>query len=90
MSEQSNGKKTLNGLLTFTNKKAIISIARMMLTCIYQMLCKNETFNPIDRDYLDMPEHLQEKYQKQAVEQAIYILQKQGFTITKDDVIYAI
>lgn len=53
------------------------------------MLSKNEPFNPKDRDYLDIPEKLQEKYQQKTVEQAIYILQKQGFTITKDDVIYA-
>ena len=71
------------------HKKAIIAIARMMLTCIYHMLSKNEPFNPTDRDYLDIPEKIQEKYQQKAVEQAIYILQKQGFTITKDDVIYA-
>ena len=27
------------------HKRAIIAIARMLLTCIYQMLSKNETFN---------------------------------------------
>ena len=29
-------------------KKAIVAIARMMLTCIYQMLSTGETFNPVD------------------------------------------
>jgi transposase len=29
-------------------KKAIVAIARMMLTCIYQMLSTGEVFNPVD------------------------------------------
>jgi transposase len=61
------------------HKRAIIAIARMLLTAIYQMLKKNEPYNadlyrksdaiPINRDV--------------SVEQAIYILQRQGYQISK-------
>lgn len=60
-------------------KRAIIAIARMLLTAIYQMLKKNEPYNaelykksdpiPANRDV--------------SVEQAIYILQRQGYQISK-------
>lgn len=71
------------------HKRAIIAISRMILTCIYYMLKNNESFNPKDSNYLDIPEHLQEKFEKQMRDQAIKILTKQGFTIIKDDVYYA-
>lgn len=71
------------------HKRAIIAISRMILTCIYNMLKNNETFNPKDANYLDMPAHLQEKFAKQARDQAIKILAKQGFIIIKDDIYYA-
>lgn len=57
----------------------IIAIARMLLTAIYQMLKKNEPYNaelykksdsiPVNRDV--------------TVEQAIFILQRQGYQISK-------
>lgn len=60
-------------------KRAIIAIARMLLTAIYQMLKKNEPYNaelykksdsiPANRDV--------------SVEQAIFILQRQGYQISK-------
>ncbi|MEG2311056.1 MAG: IS110 family transposase [Clostridia bacterium] len=53
------------------HKRAIIAIARMMLSCIYQMLSTNSTFEPKDRNYLDMSEKLQEKFQNKAIEQAM-------------------
>jgi transposase len=37
------------------HKKAIIAIARMMLTCIYHMLQTGEAFNPSDYDELKNP-----------------------------------
>jgi transposase len=37
------------------HKKAIIAIARMMLTCIYHMLKTGETFSPSDYDQLKHP-----------------------------------
>jgi transposase len=61
------------------HKRAIIAIARMLLTAIYQILNKNEPYNvelykksdaiPITRDV--------------SVEQAIFILQRQGYQISK-------
>ena len=61
------------------HKRAIIAIARMLLTAIYQILKKNEPYNaelykksdaiPINRDI--------------SVEQAIFILQRQGYQISK-------
>ena len=37
-------------------KRAIIAIARMMLTAIYVMVSTGETFNPCDLQKDDMPE----------------------------------
>jgi len=61
------------------HKRAIIAIARMLLTAIYQILKKNEPYNaelykksdviPTNRDV--------------SVEQAIFILQRQGYQISK-------
>ena len=35
------------------HKRAIVAIARMMLTCVYHMLLKNEDFNPCDFNYYE-------------------------------------
>ena len=72
------------------HKRAIVAIARMMLTCVYHMLLKDEDFNPCDFNYSDIPEEVLENHKQQYIDNAIFLLQKQGFTITKDDVIYAI
>ena len=63
------------------HKRAIIAIARMILTAIYHILKNKEPYNaelykkaeviPSDRDV--------------TVDQAIYILQRQGYTISKVD-----
>jgi transposase len=37
------------------HKKAIIAIARMMLTCIYHLISTGETFNPSDYQELNNP-----------------------------------
>ena len=42
-------------------KRAIIAIARMILTAIYQMLSTGEAWNPTDLYNIDMPEPLKEK-----------------------------
>jgi len=47
------------------HKKAIIAIARMMLTCIFNMFQKQETFNPADTDYSAIPEEMYQKFQDQ-------------------------
>lgn len=72
------------------HKRAIVAIARMILTCVYHMLKKDEDFNPCDFNYSDIPEDVLENHKQKYIDNAILLLQKQGFTITKDDVIYAI
>jgi transposase len=61
------------------HKKAIIAIARMMLTCIYNMMLTGETFNPSDYEELKSP-----KPQKQRLtdETAIAYLAAQGYDVS--------
>ena len=55
-------------------KRAIIAIARMILTAIYSILSNGEVWNPVDLYKIDMPEHLKEKQLAKAVKQAIAFL----------------
>lgn len=60
------------------HKKAIIAIARMLLTAIYNILKKNEPYNPeLYRRANIPPEH-----RTVSVEEAIFILQRQGYLVT--------
>ena len=59
-------------------KRAIIAIARMILTAIYHMLVKKEEFNPCDLYKVDMPQELLEKQKKKAIRQAFKLLVSQG------------
>lgn len=59
-------------------KRAIIAIARMILTAIYQMLSSGETWNPSDLYKIDMPEALVEKQKAKAIKQAKKLLQQEG------------
>ena len=63
-------------------KRAIIAIARMILTAIYQMLSSGEEWNPVDLCRFDMPEHLKEQQLAKAVKQAIRFLETQGLTVS--------
>ena len=65
------------------HKKAIIAIARMMLTCSFHMLPKGEMFSPSDVNYSDMPKEVSEKRKQKMIQSAISLLQKQGFQISK-------
>lgn len=60
------------------HKKAIIAIARMMLTCIYKMFQTGEIFNPIDINYSDITEELIESKREQIIDNAIKTLSKLG------------
>jgi transposase len=60
------------------HKKAIIAIARMLLTAIYNMLKKNEPYNAELCRQSDKPPIQREV----SVEQAIFILQRQGHLVT--------
>ena len=59
-------------------KRAIIAIARMILTAIYNMLCTGEVFNPSDLKQIDMPEEVKQKQLQKSVNNAITLLKKQG------------
>ena len=60
------------------HKKAIIAIARMLLTVIYNMLKKNEPYNPELYRKGDRPP----AHREVSVEEAIFILQRQGYLVT--------
>jgi len=60
------------------HKKAIIAIARMFLTAIYNILKKNESYNAELFRVADKPPVQREV----TLEQAIFVLQRQGYLIT--------
>ena len=60
------------------HKKAIIAIARMLLTAIYNILKKSEPYNAELYRQSDKPPIQREV----TVEQAIFILQRQGYLVT--------
>lgn len=59
-------------------KRAIIAIARMILTAIYHMLSTGEVWNPTDLYKIDMPEPLKEKQKEKAIKQAKKLLIAEG------------
>ena len=59
-------------------KRAIIAIARMILTAIYQILSTGEVWNPTDLYKIDMPEPLKEKQREKAIKQAKKLLISEG------------
>ena len=59
-------------------KRAIIAIARMILTAIFQMLTTGEIWNPCDLYKIDMPETLLEKQKQKAIKQAQKLLIREG------------
>ena len=60
------------------HKKAIIAIARTLLTAIYNILKKNEPYNPNLYKKSDMPP----QHRAVTFNEAIFILQRQGYIIT--------
>ena len=59
------------------HKKAIIAIARMLLTAIYNILKKNEPYNPELYHNGDKPP----VYREVSVDEAVFILQRQGYWV---------
>ena len=59
-------------------KRAIIAIARIILTAIYQMPATGEQRNPSDLYKIDMPAALVEKQKAKAIKQAKKLLQREG------------
>ena len=62
-------------------KRAIIAIARMILTAIYSMFCTGEVWNPVDLFKIDMPEYLKEQQLAKAIKQATRFLEKHGLSV---------
>ena len=60
------------------HKKAIIAIARMLLTAIYNILKKNEPYDPELYRKADRPP----AHREVSLEEAIYIIQRQGYMVT--------
>lgn len=72
-------KKKYESLMKRRGKKrAIVAIARMILTAIYQMLATGESWNPSDLYKIDMPAALLEKQKVKAIKQAMKLLQREG------------
>lgn len=64
------------------HKKAVIAIARMLLTAIYNILKKREPYNPaLYRKSDTPPEH-----RNVTIEEAVFILQRQGYIISSSTV----
>ena len=59
-------------------KRAIIAVARMILTAIFQMLSTGEQWNPSDLYKIDMPQALVEKQKAKAIKQAKKLLLREG------------
>ena len=65
-------------------KRAIIAIARMILTAIYHMLSTGEFFNPCDLYQVDMPQKLRDKQKEKALKRAAKLLIAQGIIQASD------
>lgn len=63
------------------HKKAIIAIARMLLTCIYHMIKSDKDFNPIDYKELINPKPQPQKVEL-TVETALQFLASQGINVS--------
>jgi len=59
-------------------KRAIIAIARMILTAVYHIFITGEEWNPCDLYKIDMPQEMKDKQKDKAIKQAIKLLIAQG------------
>ena len=59
-------------------KRAIIAIARMILTAIYAMLSTGEVFHPSDLFKFDMPDELKKKQTISSAKEAVKLLVSLG------------
>ena len=65
-------------------KRAIIAIARMILTAIYNMFATGEEWNPSDLYKVDMPQEMLERQKQKAIKQAANLLISQGIIRASD------
>jgi len=66
-------------------KRAIIAIARMILTAVFNMLTTGEVWNPVDLNQIDMPPELREKEVQKSLQRAAKLLLSHGI-ISPDSV----
>jgi len=62
-------------------KRAIIAIARMILTAIFHMISTGEIWNPTDLFKIDMPDTLKEKQLQKAINHAVNFLKSHGVSV---------
>jgi transposase len=65
-------------------KRAIIAVARMILTAVYNMFVTGEEWNPSDLFKIDMPQEMLEKQKQKAIKQAANLLISQGLIKATD------
>lgn len=65
-------------------KRAIIAVARMILTAIYNMFVTGEEWNPSDLYKIDMPQEMLEKQKQKALKQAAKLLISSGLIKASD------
>ena len=65
-------------------KRAIIAIARMILTAIYNMFTTGEEFNPCDLYKIDMPQEMKDNQKQKAIKQAVKFLLAEGLINSSD------
>ena len=65
-------------------KRAIIAIARMILTAIYNMFVFGEEWNPSDLYKIDMPQEMLERQKEKAIKQAVRLLISNGLIKATD------
>ena len=61
-----------------SEKQAIIAIARIILTAVFNTLSTGKVWKPTDLYKFDMPEMLMEKQKFKAIKQAIKLLKSEG------------
>ena len=59
-------------------KRAIIAVARMILTAVYNMLTTGEVWNPVDLKQIDMPPEIREKEIQKSLRRAAKLLIAHG------------
>lgn len=62
-------------------KRAIIAIARMILTAVFHMLTTGEVWNPVDLNQIDMPPELREKELHSSLRRAVRLLVAHGLVL---------
>lgn len=65
-------------------KRAIIAIARMILTAIYHIFNTGEVWNPSDLYKIDMPQEMLDKQKEKAIKQAVKLLVSSGVIKASD------